>query len=212
MPAKGDDRAYDASERKAFAQLYRIMVEPGTVYVVTDPKGRRWITDTYVMLDVTDFAAIVGTDHKDGRYSLLATIGLRWTDDSVPDVDAYFASVEHAGARWTQVRETEWSLRDDRARLLWGADSEGACYAVAINAKALEALTATYGPPSEDDTELVLERDITRLDRLVLRVRLAEQWEPGARTLGYVMGVTIPDSAMPAALFIANSQLERQAR
>jgi hypothetical protein len=206
----GTDRVYDASERRAFAQLYRVMVEPSRVHIVTHAAtGRRWITDTYVMLDVTDFAAIVGSDHADGRYSLLVTVGLRWIDSTVPDVEGYFAHVEHSAAEWMPMHETEWSLRADAARLLWGADRQGGCHPAAINAKALEALRAVY-VAAEDDIELVIERDASRPAGLSLRVRLAEMWEPASRTVGYVMGVRIPDSAMDAALYIASSQTERQ--
>lgn len=211
--AVDEARKYDASEKRGFAQLRRLMVEPDSVYIMTAANGRRYLTDKYVMLDITN-SRVVGWDLLDGEYSLRATLGLRRLHKAVPvvpDVNGYFRMVEGGHPVWVATHATAWSLRGDHARLMWGEYGQAQHkpghprrFACAINADALDAFSQAY---KGEGSELVFEKDARRLHR-PFRVRLVEPMPhgPRSRVLGYVMGIRIPHHDMPTALLIVRNQ------
>jgi hypothetical protein len=110
------------------------MYEGLRVQLATDAQGRRWLTDGFVCLNVTDSAATLKhcddgcCDHlgflPDGVYKLTAARGLVARDGEVLafDPDAYLARVE-ASAVWRLALPTEWSVAEHPGKaMLWRAD------------------------------------------------------------------------------------------
>lgn len=120
--------------RQEISKFRQVMYEPSAVWLSTEYSGDRWLTDQYVLLNVTDSPALgyhldpdddcAGGDCncmlEDGPYKLLASGELR-SRDSIPepDIEAYFAAV--AGeAQWRNAAPTEWSVAEHPGKaMLW---------------------------------------------------------------------------------------------
>ncbi len=92
------------------AKLRKLFIEPGAVTLATDDVNQRWLTDQFVITDVTDLRLT----EPDGRYRLM-TSELRSLDQASHDVTAYLTKVE-AGAVWEKVIPTGWSVTADPAK------------------------------------------------------------------------------------------------
>lgn len=101
----------------------QIMYQPSSVWLATDMSGERWLTDEYVMLNVTGDAA--QEDVEDGAYKLLASGELRVEKrDSFPepDLERYFARVDEL-VDWREATPTEWSVAEHPGKaMLWRSD------------------------------------------------------------------------------------------
>lgn len=98
--------------RKEIDRLRGIMYEPSCVRLSTraDDDGR-YLTDGYVMLDVTDSPAVDGVE--DGRYRLMAPPNQRFKPLDGPnefDADGYFARL--ADAEWAPAEPSQWSVAE----------------------------------------------------------------------------------------------------
>lgn len=96
--------------RQEWTRLRAILYEPSSVWLATWAGNECWLTDQYVMLDVTSSCAFEDYDVPDGGYKLVASKGfepkeLGWK----PDLDAYFAAMDQL-ADWYPVRASEWSV------------------------------------------------------------------------------------------------------
>jgi hypothetical protein len=116
-----------------WAQLRQIMYQPSTVWLSTENSGDRWLTDQFVLINVTGESAILqpaiegiidshspgGVEWPDGPYKLTASDGLK-PRESVPepDIEAWFTRA--AESKWRRVRPTEWSVAEHPGKaMLW---------------------------------------------------------------------------------------------
>lgn len=100
-------------------QMRAIMYQPLEVWLVTDKGGNRWLTDQYVMLDITVSEEF--RDLPDGAYKI-AFISKGPEPREAPmnfDVEKYIERVNHH--HWWPATPTKWSVEEsanDRA-MLW---------------------------------------------------------------------------------------------
>ena len=107
---------YSAEEKREFARLRRLLVEPNTIWVATID-GRRFLTDLFVLLDVTDSPAI-GDWIEDGTYNLKSNLGLvRAVDALMPKVADRISGL--GDCDYWEVLPTGFSLRNDHALLVY---------------------------------------------------------------------------------------------
>jgi hypothetical protein len=108
--------------RQELTRLRAIMYEPSAVWLGTWAGERRWLTDGYVMLDVTDSAALEDEYIADGGYKLVASKGFESRDTiPEPDLDVYFARMDEL-ADWHPVKPSEWSVAEHPGKaMLWVA-------------------------------------------------------------------------------------------
>lgn len=103
------------------ARLRSIMYEPSAVWLASDYGGDRWLTDQYVLYNVTDSEVV--RDLEDGAYQLMASGEWRAeARDSVPppDVQAYLEIV--SAYDWRAAQPTEWSIAEHPGKaMLWAA-------------------------------------------------------------------------------------------
>lgn len=106
--------------RKAWAELRQILYEPSAVWLATWAGTERWLTDQFVMLDVTGSDALAEAELPDGGYKLTAANGFQPRDTvPEPDLDVYFAAMDVA-ANWHLARPTEWSVAEHPGKaMLW---------------------------------------------------------------------------------------------
>ena len=135
-----------------WAKLRRIMYEPSTVWLATDYGGQRWLTDQFVLYDVTGYAELHDYDFHvclgypahlgyeplegecscpdeipDGSYQLTVTKGFK-PRDSVPqpDIEAYFVKMNESV--WVPADPCEWSVAEHPGKaMLWTANSNIPC-------------------------------------------------------------------------------------
>ena len=98
-------------------RLRQIMYQPSACWLSTEYSGDRWLTDQFVLLNVTDEESVEGV--VDGPVKLTASNGVQ-PRDSVPepDIEAYFATI--ADADWRPAVPTEWSVAEHPGKaMLW---------------------------------------------------------------------------------------------
>lgn len=121
--------------RQEWTRLRAILYEPSSVWLASWTASERWLTDQYVMLDVTDSPAFEESARAeselsdpstsdeyipDGSYKLVASKGfepkaLGWE----PDLDVYFAAMDQL-ADWLPAQPTEWSVAEHPGKAqLW---------------------------------------------------------------------------------------------
>lgn len=106
------------------------MYEPSKVWLSTDLGGQRWLTDQFVLYDVTDADVLYCYDTSydvvwpDGPYQLMATGEWRiQTRDSIPepDIETYFELMN--AQEWSPCRPSEWSVAEHPGRAMaWTAN------------------------------------------------------------------------------------------
>lgn len=127
-----------------YARLRQIMYEPATVWLSTDLGGQRWLTDKFVLYDVTDYEELKDYDFHvclgypwhlgyepiegecscpdevpDGSYQLTVSKGFK-PRESVPepDIEAYFVKMNEK--EWHPVKPSEWSVAEHPGKaMLW---------------------------------------------------------------------------------------------
>jgi hypothetical protein len=106
--------------RQEWTRLRAILYEPSSVWMATWAANERWLTDQYVMLDVTGSCALEDYEVPDGGYKLVASKGfepreLGWR----PDIDVYFAAMDQL-ADWLPAQPSEWSVAEHPGKAqLW---------------------------------------------------------------------------------------------
>jgi hypothetical protein len=108
--------------RQEWARLRQIMYEPGSVWLSTENSGDSWLTDQFVLLNVTGSYALADEKGQlaDGPYKLTASSGLQPREGvPQPDLEVYFAAVADK-AQWRPVQPTEWSVAEHPGKaMLW---------------------------------------------------------------------------------------------
>lgn len=131
-----------------WARLRQVMYQPSAVWLSTDSEGRRWLTDQFVVYDVTgfeelgtyDFHVCLGYDPAlgyepvegectcpdeevpDGPYQLTVSKGFKpRVSVPEPDIRGYLALM---GTRnWRHSEPSEWSVAEHPGKaMLWIAD------------------------------------------------------------------------------------------
>ena len=109
------------------------MYQPSAVWLSTENSGDRWLTDKYVLLNVTDDETfkpcaecrggrICGEcppGYPDGPYKLTVSNGPTWRDAIPhPDIEAYFGVL--AEYTWYPAYPSEWSVAEHPGKAqLW---------------------------------------------------------------------------------------------
>ena len=177
-------------DRQQWSRLRSLFIEPGEVELMTDTSDvepRRWMTDKYVMLDVTRNPALGGPDElPDGMYRVTASKGPVPLDRHAGrDVVSCLQAFE-AGADWWAVHETRWTLRDDRAQLIYVCNPVGfQRVPLAIDRDVFEAFKAAYQDAVYQATPVVGHS-----------IRVLPRVKASGRTLApaaYIQPVRIPD-------------------
>lgn len=116
-----------------WASLRQIMYQPSAVWLATENSGDRWLTDQYVMLNVTDYPAFKVCEecragricgecppgYPDGPYKLTVSSGPQpRAAIPEPDIEGYFQRIE--GRDWRPATPTEWSVAEHPGKaMLW---------------------------------------------------------------------------------------------
>src|SRR5215472_17217302 len=117
------------------ARIRSIMYEPSSVWLCTDAQNERWLTDQFVLLNVTGAEALYcydssyGIEWPDGPYQLMATGQWRMQErDSIPepDIEAYFEVLARK-VRWCHVEPTEWSVAEHPGKAMLGVSEDTPC-------------------------------------------------------------------------------------
>jgi hypothetical protein len=167
--------------RKEFMRLRKILLE-SSVILVTMPY-HRWLTDHFVLLDVTDSDAV--TDKDDGTYRLTATSGLTYKDKPSFDAPAFF-KVLHSLPAWQKTAPTGWSITESEAKATILTDGTEP---YAINEDTWKAVW-TYYPDAEIEASWGP------------KMRMFRVWD-GFQFIAYIAGVDIPREYREAANAIA---------
>jgi hypothetical protein len=163
------------------AKLRKLFIEPGAVTLATDDVNQRWLTDQFVIIDVTDLRLT----EPDGRYRLM-TSELRSLDQASHDVTAYLTKVEY-GAVWEKVIPTGWSVTADPAKA-------ALVYVTATRALAInEALMLEF---LRQYPEGYFEHDVTVREKISRRVF---RFGTDAKVIAYVAGIAIPPEHLATA-------------
>lgn len=121
--------------RQEWTRLRQIMYEPSAVWLSTENSGDRWLTDQYVLLNVTGSLSLFDADYwqrsvvpvetaddelPDGSYKLIASKGLEPRESiPQPDLEAWFGAVADQ-AQWKNAVPTEWSVAEHPGKaMLW---------------------------------------------------------------------------------------------
>jgi hypothetical protein len=134
------------------ATLCGLLIHPAHVFLVTGKRRKRWLSDRYVMFDVTTAAAV--QDLGDGEYKLTKRGFTRIDDDALasigkgklPPVDKL---VQRYGSDWLPLRQTPWLRQHDGlgylVRLCYTQAGEEP-QPVLFSAAVLDTASELYGP------------------------------------------------------------------
>jgi hypothetical protein len=124
-------------ERARLRSLFK--VNPNQVHLFTRPETyyrlsvQRWLSDKYVMVNVTGSPALrvpdppgmvdshstVEMELPDGAYKLTAAHGLQPSSGwLVPDTAGLLSFLESRDAKWSPMYRTQWSIADSPAKLM----------------------------------------------------------------------------------------------
>jgi squalene cyclase len=85
------------------------MYQPNSVMLQQARSGKWWLTDMYVMLNVTGDPGVAGLEP--GEYRIMGSGEMRELSTRVMDVDGYLYNI--AGqCRWREAEPTEWSVAE----------------------------------------------------------------------------------------------------
>ena len=169
---KAAELALDLETRKAIARLRKLLpVNPGKVHLFTRGlAGDRWLSDRYVMVKVTDDAALrvhegaVYSDGSelsyeefpDGSYKLTAGKGLQPSELAVPVTVALLNLIESKDGNWHRLYRTQWAVSDSEAKLMLAYTKvDGAVQPHAIN----EGIWTAFEAAFPDDEVLFMARE-----------------------------------------------------
>lgn len=111
------------------AHLRQIMYQPSACWLSTENSGDRWLTDQFVLLDVTGHPALQWTngfsdteyadEWADGPYKLTASNGFQPRESvTEPDIEAWFTRVGQCA--WHSAKPSEWSVAEHPGKaMLW---------------------------------------------------------------------------------------------
>ena len=105
----------DLELRKEWTRLRALLYETHEVSLSTDDRdGHRWLTDRYVLLDITGSVAAEGVD--DGIYKLVQSKGFEARAGALRNflgggIVDYLEKVE-SGALWAPVIHSQWSVAE----------------------------------------------------------------------------------------------------
>jgi hypothetical protein len=181
-----------AAERKQYSRLRSLLIEPGNVYVCR-AQGRTWLTDKYVVLDVTGFPAV--SEVEEGWYRIVASganAGFRKPDKKT--------SAENETAVW-HLNIGRW-LKEMRERDYWPVTPTGISFTDS-EAKAFLLITSTLGPLGASiRMPVAMHEDVWQgfrqawPDATLSHPGYADPFRvsiPGNEDLAYIYGVTIPN-------------------
>lgn len=116
-----------------YTALRQIMYQPTAVWLATENCGDRWLTDQYVLINVTAMDALTVEDPEaalagwtgpepelpDGPYKLTASNGFQSREGiPEPDIERWFTRA--AEGRWRPVKPSEWSVAEHPGKaMLW---------------------------------------------------------------------------------------------
>lgn len=105
-----------------YTALRQIMYQPSAVWLATENSGDRWLTDQFVLLDVSDMDEF--DELPDGPYKLSVSEGPRHREGvPEPDIEAWFTRV--AQCAWRSARPSEWSVAEHPGKaMLWVSGSQ----------------------------------------------------------------------------------------
>jgi hypothetical protein len=117
------------------ARIRQIMYEPSSVWLATENSGERWLTDQYVLYNVTGAEVLscydtsYDTEWPDGPYQLMASGDWRMKErDSVPepDIETYLGIM--ASHTWYRAVPSDWSVAEHPGKaMLWSVMADAAC-------------------------------------------------------------------------------------
>lgn len=182
----------DLELRKELTRLRALLYTSRDVALATDDRdGRRYLCDRYVMLDVTHSVAIA--EVADGIYKLVASKGFEpregedWLNGGVVD---FFDHAE-AGAIWTAVTPTQWSVAEHPGKAMLLVAGTVPCL---IGESTWTALHRHYREP-------LVEYNVAGGNMFRAKSRVAGVIYG---ILGYVAGIRIPDGQVEIARQIAD--------
>lgn len=120
------------TEAQQWTRLRQIMYQPSVVWLATDDQGRRWLTDQYVVYDVTQLEALYCYDSSydvvwpDGAYQLMATGKERFR----PRDDSHVVHIQEwlkiaTEKPWYYTHPSEWSVAEHPGKaMLWVSGNE----------------------------------------------------------------------------------------
>jgi len=139
-PYREPEVSPDLAWRKAVARLRTLLrVNPSQCHLFTrrwsypaadgelrDFRVERWLSDRYVLVNVTDDLALRSDneDHSwgvlpDGAYKLTAGKGLVPADHLTPDTAGLVNYIEERDeAQWHPLQRTRWSVADSKAKIM----------------------------------------------------------------------------------------------
>jgi hypothetical protein len=195
-----------AAERKEYSRLRSLLIEPGNVYVCR-AQGRTWLTDKYVVMDVTGFP--VTRELEEGWYRIVASganAGFRTPDKK--------SSAENETAVW-HLNIANW-FKEVRERDYWPVTPTGISFTDS-EAKAFLLIADTaYGSPYAPHTRIpvAMHEDVWQgfrqawPDATLSHPGYADPFRisiPGNEDLAYVYGVAIPERLHKIVLAITDA-------
>lgn len=198
-----------------WAQLRQIMYAPSAVWLSTENSGDRWLTDQFVLLNVTDYAELLkaaddpefgdlGADWADGPYKLTASNGLVERDSvPEPDIEAWFTRA--AESKWRRAKPTEWSVAEHPGKAMLWAYGSAIGYAPCLFGESTWTALKRHHP--EVIVEYARDLNMFRFSEVAhadLTGKCAEggctcPWLPFC----YAAGIRVPDGQEGAARAIA---------
>ena len=179
----------DLDIRKEWARLRSLLYETHDLALTTDGRdGHRWLTDRYVLLDVTGSPAIEGLE--DGAYKLLATRGLQgglavnedYQNFLGGGIVDYLDRVE-SGANWVCAHPSEWSV----------AEHPGKAMLLSCVGRPVLIGESTWTTLHRHFPEARVEYDMSSGRNLFRVWEPNGNFDPGSRIVAYVAGIQIPE-------------------
>lgn len=102
------------------ATLRQVMYQPSACWLSTDASGHRWLTDMYVLLDVTHAESLKSLE--DGPYKMTVSNGPQSRETpEVFNAEAYLSGL--ADRLWRPASPTEWSVAEHPGKaMLWASE------------------------------------------------------------------------------------------
>lgn len=186
------------------ARIRQVMYEPASVWLATENGGDRWLTDQFVLYNVTGAEVLYCYDCSydvewpDGPYRLMASGDWRMNErDSIPqpDIEAYFGVM--ASHVWYPAHPSEWSVAEHPGKaMLWSADNG--------SPEAVDGLPCLLG----ESTWTAIKRHHPECEVLYAFNRKAGVFKfiwPDGVPFAYAAGIQIPEGQEAIASAIASA-------
>lgn len=209
----------DVEVRKEIQRLRKLLINPNEVHLVTRrvPTGvtactddccgeyneERWLTDRYIMVNVTGSLVLkatgaegglpgMGEEFPDFGYKLMASKGLVLKEDAfLPDTVGLIDSIERPG-EWERLYRTQWSMADSEAKLMLAYTKRATEWCsnhydvapYAVNEEIWVAFEEAFAYPG--DTEVIFETCEDRPYRVSLK----------GKVVGYIARASFPNEVM----------------